>query len=178
MNIILKQFYIWLAKCVQTFFQCVLLYRRAPVFGRHRFFGTSEHYGKAHGSLLSGWMNYNYTACCWFPTSNNILILLSQFWQIRFESYWLHCSKCRLLVLLRYYIVSTVFAGKKIKILKIKSKNHKNRAKTNKTKLSMCQKSGSNLFAVMGASIIMFLQFIIALTYVLYMSWKITEFEV
>ena len=71
---------------------------RAPVFGRHQFFGTSEHYGKAHGSVLSGWMNYNYTACCWFPTSNNILILPSQFWQIGFESYWLHCSKCRILV--------------------------------------------------------------------------------
>ena len=27
---------------------------KAPVFGRHQFFGTSEHYGKAHGSLLSG----------------------------------------------------------------------------------------------------------------------------
>ena len=27
---------------------------RAPVFGRHQIFGTSEHYGKAHGSLLSG----------------------------------------------------------------------------------------------------------------------------
>ena len=75
---------------------------RAPVFGRHQFFGTSEHYGKAHGSLLSGWMNYNYTACCWFPTSSNILILPSQFWQIRFESCWLHCSKCRILVLLQY----------------------------------------------------------------------------
>ena len=48
---------------------------RAPVFGRHQFFGTSEHYGKVHGSLLSGWMNYNYTACCWFPTSSNIVIL-------------------------------------------------------------------------------------------------------
>ena len=71
---------------------------RAPVFGRHQFFGTSEHYGKAHGSL-SGWLNYNYTACCWFPTSSNILILPSQFWQIRFESYWLHCSKCRIVVL-------------------------------------------------------------------------------
>ena len=47
-------------------------------------------------------MNYIYTACCWFPTSSNILILLSQFWQIRFESCWLHCSKCRILVLLRY----------------------------------------------------------------------------
>ena len=54
---------------------------RAPVFDRHQFFGTSEYYGKAHGSLLSGWMNYNYTACCWFPTSSNILILPSQFWQ-------------------------------------------------------------------------------------------------
>ena len=63
---------------------------RAPVFGRHQFFGTSEHYGKAHGSLLSGWMNYNYIACCWFPTSSNILILPSQFWQIRFESCWFH----------------------------------------------------------------------------------------
>ena len=78
---------------------------RAPVFGRFQFFGTSEHYRKAHGSLLSGWMNYNSTACCWFPTSSNILILPSQFWQIRFESYWLHCSKCRILVLLRYWSV-------------------------------------------------------------------------
>ena len=75
---------------------------RAPVYGRHQFFGTSEHYGKAHGSLLSGRMNYNYTACCWFPTSSNILILPSQFWQIRFEVCWLHCPKCRILVLLRY----------------------------------------------------------------------------
>ena len=25
---------------------------RAPVFGRYQFFGTSEHYEKAHGSLL------------------------------------------------------------------------------------------------------------------------------
>ena len=80
---------------------------RVPVFGRHRFFGTSEHYGKAHGSLLSGWMNYDYTACCWFPASSNILILPSQFWQIRFESYWLHCSKCRILVLLRYHTFTT-----------------------------------------------------------------------
>ena len=78
---------------------------RAPVLGRHQFFGTSEHYGKAHGSLLSGWMIYNYTACCWFPTSSNILILPSQFWQIRFESCWLHCSKCRILVLLRYLLM-------------------------------------------------------------------------
>ena len=70
---------------------------RAPIFGRHQFFGTSEHYGKAHGSLLSGWINYNYTACCWFPTSSNILILPSQFWQISFESCWLHCSQCRIL---------------------------------------------------------------------------------
>ena len=74
---------------------CYYLYLctvRAPVFGRHQFFGTSEQYGIAHGSLLSGWMNYTYTACCWFPTSSNVLILPSQFWQIRFESCWLHCS--------------------------------------------------------------------------------------
>ena len=75
---------------------------RAPVFGRHHFFVTWEHYRKAHGSLLSGWMNYNYTACCWFPTSSNILILPSQFWQIRFDSCWLYCSKCQILVLLWY----------------------------------------------------------------------------
>ena len=73
---------------------------RAPVFGRQQLFGTSEHYGKAHGSLLSRWMDYKYTAFCWFPTSSNILILSSQFWQIRFESYWLHCWTCRILVLL------------------------------------------------------------------------------
>ena len=87
----------WANKCLSSTV-------RAPVFDRHQFFGTSEHYGKAHGSLLSGWMNYDYAACCWFPTSNNIWILPSQFWQIRFESYWLHCSKCRILVLLRYYM--------------------------------------------------------------------------
>ena len=28
--------------------------QRAPAFGRHHFFGTSEHYEKAHGSLLYG----------------------------------------------------------------------------------------------------------------------------
>ena len=71
-------------------FQSIRSTVRAPVFGRHQFSGTSEHFGKAHGSLLSGWRNYNYTACCWFPTSINILILPSQFWQISFESYWLH----------------------------------------------------------------------------------------
>ena len=84
---------------------------RAPVFGRHQFFGTSEHYRKAHGSLLSGWMNYNYTACCWFPTSSNILILPSQFWQIGFESCWLHCSKCRILVISRYPSLKFMILG-------------------------------------------------------------------
>ena len=87
---------------------------RVPVFGRHQFFGTSEHYGKAHGSLLSGWMNYNYTACCWFPTSSNILILPSQFWQIGFESCWLHCSKCRILVISRYPSLKFMILGVKI----------------------------------------------------------------
>ena len=77
---------------------------RAPAFGRHQFFGTSEHYGKTRGSLLSGWMNYNYTACCWFPTPSNILILPSQFWQIRFECYWSCCSKCQIPVFLWYKI--------------------------------------------------------------------------
>ena len=76
---------------------------RAPVFGRHQFFGTSDRaLRKSPWMLLSGWMNYNYTSCCWFPTSSNILILPPQFWQIRFESCWLLCSKCRILVLLRY----------------------------------------------------------------------------
>ena len=60
---------------------------RAPVFDRHQFFGTSEHYGKAHGSLLSGWMNYNYTACCWFSTSSkyfntSITALKNQVWKL------------------------------------------------------------------------------------------------
>ena len=43
----------------------------------------------------------------------------------------------------------------------------------------MHRKSGSNLFPVFTrASVALFLQFIIALYYVLYMSLKITEFEV
>ena len=60
---------------------------QAPVFRQPR--SITE---KPMEVLLSGWMNYNYTACCWFPTSSNILILPSQLWQIRFESCWLHCS--------------------------------------------------------------------------------------
>ena len=87
---------------------------RAPIFGRHQFFRTSEHYGKAHGSLLSGWMNYYYTDCCWFPTSSNILILPSQFWQIKFKSCWLHCSECRILVLLRYMVIKTMSSTKSL----------------------------------------------------------------
>ena len=79
-------------------------YRKGTSIQQAPVFGTSEHYGKANGSLLSRLMNYNYTACCWFATSNNILILPSQFWQISFESYWSHCSKYRMLVLLRYHI--------------------------------------------------------------------------
>ena len=56
--------------------------RQAPVF---RHLGT---FRKSPWKFII-WMTdlYNYTACCWFPTSNNILILPSQFWQIRFESY-------------------------------------------------------------------------------------------
>ena len=51
---------------------------RAPVFDMHHYIRHLRALRKAHGSLLSGWMNYNYTACCWFPTSINILILPSQ----------------------------------------------------------------------------------------------------
>ena len=77
---------------------------RPPVFSRHQFFETPRSISeKPLWSLLSGWMNYNYTAYCWFSTSSNILIVPSQYyWQIGFESCWLHCSKCRILVLLLY----------------------------------------------------------------------------
>ena len=86
---------------------CHMIYKytvRAPVFGRNQKweFSTSKHYRKAHGSLLSGSMYCHYTAWYWLPPSSNISILPLQFWQIRFESYWLHCSKCRILVTLRY----------------------------------------------------------------------------
>ena len=44
-------------------------------------------------------------------------------------------------------------------------KMNKNKAKTNKTQLCMCQKYGSNLFAVFTrASVVMFLQIIIAMS--------------
>ena len=88
------------------------MYRKGTSIRQAPVFGTSEDYRKAQGSLLSGWMNYNYTACCWFPTSSNMLILPSQFWQIRFESCWLHCSKCWILVLLRYMYVILVSGAK------------------------------------------------------------------
>ena len=87
---------------------------RAPVFG------TSEYYWKAHGSLLSGWINFITLHVAGFLHPSNILILPSQFWQIRFESYWLHCSKCRILVLL-WYIKNThqiaLYTTDKLKIL-------------------------------------------------------------
>ena len=56
--------------------------RQAPVFS-----APPSINGKAHGSLLSGWMNYNYTACCWFPTSSNtfntsITVLTNQVWKL------------------------------------------------------------------------------------------------
>ena len=61
--------------------------RRAPVFGRHQFFGTLEHYRKAHGSLLSELINYNYTACCWFSYiqqyfNTSITVLTNQVWKL------------------------------------------------------------------------------------------------
>ena len=62
-------------------------------------FGTSKHYRKAHGSLLSGWLICNYTACCWPATSSNILIVEYISGTRGFESYSLHCSiKCWILV--------------------------------------------------------------------------------
>ena len=63
-------------------------------------------------------MPYNYTAYCWFPTSSNNLILPSQFWQIRVESYWLHCSKCWVPVLLWYKRLFDHFQIFVIRILK------------------------------------------------------------
>ena len=94
--------------CIERIWQfsfSVLCTVSAPVFG-NQWFGTWEHYGKAHGSLLSRTTKYSNTLCCWFPTSSNILILPSHFWQIRFESCWLHCSQCRILALLRYCLFS------------------------------------------------------------------------
>ena len=45
--------YPWFASMSLIFFISTV---RAPVFGRHQFFGTSEHYGKAHGSYyLNEW---------------------------------------------------------------------------------------------------------------------------
>ena len=59
---------------------------RAPVFGRHQFFGTSEYYWKAHGSLLSGWKNSLHCMLLvsyiqqYFNTS--ITILANQVWKL------------------------------------------------------------------------------------------------
>ena len=53
------------------------------------------HYGQSARAdcVVSGcnelWLNCMLLVC--YPSSN-ILILPSQFWQIRFESYWLHCK--------------------------------------------------------------------------------------
>ena len=70
--------------------------RQAPVFRHLRVLLESP-------CQFIIWMyEFCYIACCWFPTFSNILILPSQFRQIRFENYGLHCPKCRILVLLRY----------------------------------------------------------------------------
>ena len=81
---------------------CLVIWYRKPKGTSIRQAPVFRHLRALRKSPLSGWMNYNYTACCWFPISSNILILPSQFWQIRFESCWLSSSKCRILVLLRY----------------------------------------------------------------------------
>ena len=97
--------WIGIVNCVNGFMPRPQSTVRAPVFGRHQFFGTSEHYGKAHGSLLSGWMNHNYTACCWFPTSSNILntsitVLTNQVWKLpdctdQSAEYWCFYGTCK-----------------------------------------------------------------------------------
>ena len=83
-NIIIMFFYI----SHKWYFFSTYTMIRAPVFGRHQFFGTSEHYGKAHGSLLSGWMNYIKLHCMllvsyipqYFNTS--ITVLTNLVWKL------------------------------------------------------------------------------------------------
>ena len=69
---------------------------RAPVFGRHQFFGTSEHYRKAHGSLLFGWIDYNYrkgTSIRQAPGFRHLRALRKSPWQfiIWMNELLLHC---------------------------------------------------------------------------------------
>ena len=52
--------------------QFELWYRKGTRFWQESEFGTSKHYGKAHGSLLSGQTICNHTVCCWPTTSSNI----------------------------------------------------------------------------------------------------------
>ena len=70
--------------------------RQAPVFRHLRVLLESP------WQFIIWMYEFCYIACCWFPTFSNILILPSQFRQITFENYWLHCPKCRILVLLWY----------------------------------------------------------------------------
>ena len=89
---------LWMWVAVFTMYRKGTSIRQAPVFRHLRALRKSSW-------KFIIWMNeWNYTACCWFSSSNNIVIPSSQFWQIRFESCWLHCSKCRILVFLRYVV--------------------------------------------------------------------------
>ena len=75
---------------------------RAPVFGRHQLSASQSITEKSmEVYYLDEWIIITLHVAG-FLLSSNILILPSQFWQISIESCWLHCSKCRILVLLRY----------------------------------------------------------------------------
>ena len=84
-----------------TSFFCCSVYRKGTSIRQAPVFRHLRALRKSPWKFII-WMNELFIACCWLPTSSNILILPSQFWQIRFKSCWLHCSKCRILVLLRY----------------------------------------------------------------------------
>ena len=48
--------FVYVSDYIYILTSCKFDSKATPVFDRHQFFGTSEHYGKAHGSLF-GWMN-------------------------------------------------------------------------------------------------------------------------
>ena len=49
----------------------MLWYYKSTIIRQVPEFGTTKHYGKAHG-ISSGWMICNDTVCCWPITSSNI----------------------------------------------------------------------------------------------------------
>ena len=112
-----------------TFFFCVrksvlrdnVQYRKGTSIRQASVFRHLRALRKSPWKFIIWIKNYNYTACCWFPTCSSILILPSQFWQIRFESCWLQCSKCRILVLLRYLLyIFPIIIKDKVQVCKLK----------------------------------------------------------